>query len=189
MASESEQRVKEMPLDDFIEFMFSSGRYDADPATGSIWNAASGLPLRTFPDRRGYLQVNLVFSRKVVRRCKVHRVIAVKAWGAERVGGKQVGHRNGVKTDNAVTNLWLPESPKDHYEHDVANDLWGTKPPKGSWEPCVRCGNPNGRIGPRKLTPIRISGKRFGIAGKLCDACYSALRKRQVRAKRRVGAK
>lgn len=172
-------QAKNMPLDDYIGFMLSSGRYEVRNDAGNIVNARSNRTLQAFSDRAGYLQVNLVFSRRVVRRCKVHRVVAIAAWGVEAVHERQVGHRNGLKHDNSVGNLWLPLDSRE----DSERGLWGRKPPKASWTPCVRCGDPDGRIGLRKLTPIRISGQRFGIDGRLCDRCYNLLRRRKSKRK------
>lgn len=172
---------KDMPLDDFIALMLRSGRYTVDVETGRVTGPRGAV--RPFLNATGYPAVNLVYSRAVVRRATVHRIVAIVLWGVERVRGKQVGHLDGQRWRSIASNLWLPETAKEHVYHDGTHRNLRPAKPKASWLPCVRCSEPNGRSTDGR-TPDRISGARFGIDGDLCRRCYGALQERARRARR-----
>lgn len=170
----------DMALDGFIDFILRSGRYDVNVETGEVTGPKGRV--KTFLNMTGYPSVNLVFSRAVVRRATVHRLIAIKLWGVDRVRGKQVGHIDGQRSRSIASNLWLPETAKEHVHFDIAHHGRRFVPPKpkSSWPPCVRCGDPDGRSTGR-TTPDRITGARFGIEGDICRRCYGALQERERR--------
>lgn len=181
----SEHEMRDLPLDDYIAWMLNQGYYDAEVHTGRVINPRSGQELR--PTRHGrernYLGVQMVYSSRVIRRVAVHRVVAIKAWGVEAVRGKHVGHRDGDPSHNAIDNLWLPETPREHVRADNSDRGFIPQPRKEAWAPCVRCGTEGGPIIPKGHTPIRISGQRFGIDGALCGRCYGTLAERARRAR------
>lgn len=168
----------EMKLDDFIDLMLKSGRYDVDIETGMVVGPRGTIT--PFLNKTGYPSVNLVFSRAIVRRATVHRIVAIKLWGVDCVRGKQVGHLDGQRHRSIASNLWLPETAKEHVHFDGTHRNLRTKQPKTSWLPCVRCGDEGGRGSP---TPDRITGARFGIEGAICRKCYGALQERERRQK------
>lgn len=184
MPTPDEMRARS--LDEYIEWMLANGYYDADINSSVVWNARSGQPLVAFPNAAGYPSVNLVFTRTVVRRATVHRMVAIKAWGADQVCGKQVGHIDGNRSDSRIQNLWLPATAAEHVFFDGTHrNLVFRNVAKAEWAPCVRCGDPNGRISHGCKTPDRISGERFGIEGAICRRCYGALQERERRARKR----
>lgn len=53
---------------------------------------------------------------------------------------------------------------------------------RNTWDPCVRCGDPDGYIPKRQTSPARKDGGTFGIEGEVCSRCYSALYRQERRA-------
>lgn len=100
----------------------------------------------------------------------LHRLVAIAAWGAAAVKGKEVGHKEGDTTRNTIADLWLPDTIREHRIHDIA---------KTEWEPCVLCGDPDGYV--TYATPDRFTGRRFGIDGDICRRCYNRLKEREAR--------
>ena len=167
--------MRTMPLDEYIAWMFAERRYDVDIHTAEVWNTRFQRRLKATRDPLGYGAVGLVFSKRVIRTCRVHRMVAIKAWGLDSVKGKEVGHLNGVQNGDHIDNLWIPESRAEHVRFDDSHR--GLKRgPKTTWLPCVECGQENGPIEGHCVTPTRLSGKRFGIDGKLCRICYDRLK-------------
>lgn len=75
---------------------------------------------------------------------------------------------------------WLPAVRNGNHlirETDLAAF---TLPPLGrrktAWDPCALCGDPDGPINPSGVTPARISGARYGVAGRVCRRCHRRLR-------------
>lgn len=173
--------ARHMPLEEFAAWMLTSARYRVDPDTGRVWNARTGVELRTFVNASGYPSVNLVFNRAVVRRITVHRLVAISVHGAEAVSGKQVAHLDGVRHRSVADNLWVAPSARDHIKYDGTDrNLTHRAPRKTTWPPCARCGTPDG-VSTSKTTPDRISGARFSIDGQLCRRCYGTLQERERR--------
>ena len=179
----TDQDMRELGLDDYIAWMLESGRYDVDIETGEVTNPRSGQALSPILNQAGYHEVNLVYNREVVRRVKVHRMVAVKKYGVDAVVGKHIAHLDSNKTHNHWSNL-RPMTPTEHMAYDGICVKSYPHPPKTEWPPCVRCGDPDGPYSNRR-SPDRISGARFGIEGQLCRRCYGALQERERRAKAR----
>lgn len=173
--------------DYFIAWMIHHRRYSVDLITGQVSNPRSGRKLMPSPDKDGYQQVTLFFARGMQCTARVHRVVAIAGWGLLAVLGKEVGHRDHDKTKNHLGNLWLPDSPKEHFEFDgnFGNLESGRRKCKEKWEPCVRCGDPGGAPFHARVTPARVDGARFGIDGDICWRCYHALAERERRARKR----
>lgn len=82
-------------------------RYAVSSA-GEIKNIETGYVLQNRIKNNGYVACHLYRKRKV-RATTVHRLVAIAFLGEER--GKEVNHRNGIKTDNRVENLeWVTQS-------------------------------------------------------------------------------
>lgn len=47
---------------------------------------------------------------------------------------------------------------------------------KRRWDPCPRCGDPDGKVPLRGRTPGRRDGRPFGFEGRICETCYARLR-------------
>lgn len=171
----------EEPLDDFVARLLAQGTYRVDLETGQIVSGYSGRPLS--PSKKlGYRVVSFA-EGGVSRKVRCHRVIAIALWGVDAVRGKDVGHDDGHRAHNDPANLWLPETRKQHMDRDGVTALMierGFKP-VSNYPPCAGCGDPEGVIRGKNKTPIRCSGKRFGIDGKLCYRCYTNLRRKQKR--------
>lgn len=177
--------MKAMPLDYFIAWMLTH-RYDVDVRCGRVVNSRTGRALRAFPNRDGYPSVNLVFCRTVVRRATVHRMVAIKLWGAIAVRHKQVAHLDGDEARSHEGNLCIAPSAKAHVYFDGTHrNLTYRAARKATWPPCARCNDAHGRITDGGVTPDRISGQRFGIDGDLCRRCYGTLQERERRARKR----
>jgi hypothetical protein len=184
--SEDERNVLSMPLLKFIALMIEQGRYDVDVDSGTVFNVQTGHRLKPLIDSSGYPSVTLAYSGAVMRPVRVHRMIGVKVWGAEAVKGRHVAHLDGNKERSVRSNLEL-KSPSDHLKYDYEIGVHHPKlNPKTSWLPCVRCGDPDGKIVPGYLTPFRCTGRKFGIDGQLCYRCHKVLDSREYRARKKV---
>lgn len=117
----------------------------------------------------------LTYSARVKRFASVHRVVAVAVWGVETIRGKEVHHLNGDKTENAIANLALAASAKEHAAIDASRRTSCHAPVKSSWEPCAACGDPDGFAAADRKSPDRFAGERFGIDGQLCKRCYARM--------------
>lgn len=178
--------MRKLTLDAYAAWMLAQGYYDINTHTGEVTNLRRGRTVHPIAHPTGYQVVNLVFSRVVVRQVKIHRLIAVKVWGVEAIRDKQVGHIDGVKTNNTIANLWLPETAAEHVFFDGTHRnliIGGTHRIKTEWAPCVICSDKDGRSTDGH-TPDRISGARFGIEGQICRRCYGRLQERQRRAQK-----
>ena len=72
---------------------------------GQIRTLKTGLIRKPSFDKDGYIQVSL-YKRNKGRQKKVHRLVAQAFLG--QGGSLEVNHKNGIKTDNTVTNLeWV----------------------------------------------------------------------------------
>lgn len=177
-------RMGASTADGVIAAALAEDRYVVDTVAGLVLKK-----LACGPDRRGYPTISLTTAQAGHASVRVHRVVAAAAWGIDAIRGRWVGHRNGIRTDNRLANLWLPASIAEHNEHDglAANLLPGGKVTT-QWDPCTRCGDPGGYVPQGKRTPVRIAGTRFGITGALCYRCYGTLDMRQRRRARRKAA-
>lgn len=184
----TDAEMRALPLDEFARWMLDHGWYDVDMQTGIVTNVRTGFVLKASPRGpagRDYRAVSLVFSGKVIRSVKVHRLIAVKVWGVGAIRGKEIGHKDGNRYHNSIDNFWLPDSRREHANFDNSGRGLVRREAKTSWSPCVRCGDPDGQSQPDCVTPVRISGARYGIAGQLCRRCYGTLGERARRAKQK----
>lgn len=182
--------AKNLPLDEYGELMLKIKKYDVNIDSGIVCNLERGKPLKSTLDSNGYPVVKLSLSRGCARSIHVHRLIAIKVWGVSTIKGKQVGHKNGVRHESVISNLWLPETVKEHVYHDETwkNLNWSSDSKvKKYWEPCVDCGEKDGRIEGSNKTPDRLNGIRFGIEGKICRRCYRKHSERVYRKRRAEG--
>jgi hypothetical protein len=84
-----------------IELIEKSG-YDVMPC-GAIFSSKTNRLLSASTDSYGYKVVGLSIDGKL-RTKKVHRLVALKYLN-NPIGKPQVNHKNGVKTDNNISNL------------------------------------------------------------------------------------
>lgn len=85
---------------------------------GRIKNIETGRVLKTAPNNKGYLTVNVTVNR-VKRPLKIHRLVA-KYFIPNPDNKEQVNHINCIKTDNRVENLeWVTnlENMRHAIEH------------------------------------------------------------------------
>ena len=174
------EAVPDLPLVDYIDWMLSHGWYDVDVATGVVSNPRTRLPLKPRVGHGGYLQVTLVYRHRIARTVRVHRMVAVKLWGADAVRSADVAHLDGDRGRNVDANLALM-ARADHVRFDRLGQP-NHKLRKTRWSPCCRCGDPDGPMGRNDRTPRRISGLRFGVSGIVCGRCYGALRRAALKA-------
>lgn len=67
---------------------------------------------------KGYPSVNLS-KEDVVKKRTIHRIVAIAFLSESAFEGSQVNHKNGVKTDNRVSNLeWVTASENARHAHD-----------------------------------------------------------------------
>lgn len=84
-------------------------------------NMRDGRILKASQDKKGYLRIHLTINRKR-HSLKVHREVA-RAFLDNPDNLPQVNHKDGDKTNNAVSNLeWI--SNKDNAQHAIENGLW-----------------------------------------------------------------
>lgn len=176
-----------MDSDELIAFALEQGIYDVNLSSGAVTNRR-GRVLSASVDKDGYQTITLYVRKGLQRTVRVHRMVAIKAWGLVVVRGRQVAHRDGNRVHNTLENLWLPESVKEHNRHDGTdrNLVHGQRKCKEMWAPCVRCGAPDGQPYHARKTPARVTGTRFGFEGDLCWRCYHMLDERERRALRRA---
>ena len=170
--------VRALPAEAFAALLLRLGRYRVDPATGAVVSAHTGRPMAPHRNREtGYLQVQLSFYPVAARRITVHRLVAIAAWGAEAVRGRHVVHRDGDRANNAAANLALVDPPPRN-RHPGPGAPAPAGPPAA---PCARCGTTGGTVRTPGRPPYRVSGARFGVAGRLCAVCYTSLWKQERR--------
>lgn len=173
----TEDFLRTLSADDLACWVLEQGYYRVDAATAAVWNALSGRQLKPLHNRvTGYFHVMLYAAPKVGRTISLHRLVGLAVWGAGRCRGMHVAHVDSDKAHNGIGNLELLE-PSDHYNIDFRSRgrLTGNALGKTTWEPCARCGDPDGPRGKRNKTPTRTNGERFGVAGRICGRCYSHL--------------
>lgn len=173
----TEQEAKTIPLDEYCEWMLVNGYYDVDDE-GNVYNPRKNTRLTPVINSQGYPVVKLVFNRKVVRQVRIHRLVCIKAYGASYLKGNQIAHLDGTRTNNHLSNLWVTDA-KSHVYYDRTHENLTSPKPKQTWEPCSYCNDNDGKS--VSVTPDRISGKRFGIDGKICRRCYAMFQERQRR--------
>lgn len=178
-----------MEADDAIALVLQLDLYQPDLETGTLVGP-SGRSLACPPDREGYRTVTLCLPDGGRRNVRLHRLVAAAGWGIEAIRGRQVGHKDGDTAHNWLGNLWLPATQAEHYAHDdaVSPKYKGGVAARTTWPPCVRCGEPDGPVRGRAVTPSRTSGAAFGIDGDLCWRCYRALHERERRRRKRESA-
>ena len=95
-----------------------------------------GQLLATGTGTHGYLLVTFWVRRDGKRRHKsysMHRLVTTAFLGP-RPGGKEVNHRNGVKTDNRLENLeYVTKVENEHHAHQI-----GLKNHRGEANPVAR---------------------------------------------------
>lgn len=176
-----EAHMLALSLDEYAALMLDEGRYSVDPDTGTVTGRRFGRPLKGGVDGAGYPTVHLAYSRNVQRPIRVHRLIAVSVWGVEAVSGMHVAHLDRNKAHSVRANLQLM-TPTDHNHYDdLAARMRAAKSAKPVTvrvvAPCARCGEGETLVLPGIPRPARMSGRAFGVAGRLCRDCFNMLRK------------
>jgi len=172
--------------DELIDKALQYGLYRVDIQSGTVYGHKGKL-LNPYVDRDGYEVVTVYLAKNIQRAIHVHRMVAMAAWGADAIRDKQIGHKDQNSLHNGIDNLWIPQTVKEHFEYDGGNVHLkkGQSWCKPSWPPCVRCGDPDGRLPADGKTPARVNGERFGFDGQLCRRCYHTLHAREWRARKR----
>lgn len=79
-----------------------------------------GKELKMFPNHKGYLIASL--QKEGIRKNFCVHILVAKAFIGDRPKGKQVNHKNGIKTDNRVENLeWCTAS--ENVQHAIDTGL------------------------------------------------------------------
>ena len=86
-----------------------------------------GRMLKRQSDKDGYLRVFFSKHNRITKPYKVSRLVALCFLGPCPLG-KQVNHKNAIKTDDTPDNLEYL-TPKENTNHAISLGLW--KPPKG----------------------------------------------------------
>jgi argininosuccinate lyase len=78
--------------------------------------------LKGYPNKVGYLHVNLFYAKNKSKTVDIHRLVA-EAFIPKIKGKNGVNHKNGVKTDNRAENLeWSTQ--KENVHHAIENGLF-----------------------------------------------------------------
>lgn len=166
-----------MTRDEFIDDVLHERRYVVDPGSGRLVRGDPPRPIGYTRSDNGYSQVTLYAVDGCRRHAYVHRVVAMAVWGRQSIRARHVAHRDRTKNRNESANLWVPATTRDHFIYDGRNPEFLNAPKKcrERWGPCAQCGDPDGPIRKRERTPSRVSGRLFGVDGKICWRCYLAL--------------
>lgn len=172
---------RSLSCDEFCEKLLASGKYDVDIESGIVMSRANNKQLKSIVNASGYHVVAFVVTRTLRRQAKVHRLVAIKYYGLEKVKGLHVAHLDSNKLNNHYSNL-RPMSAQDHVRYDKT---WkNLRPTAPSTDPIISCANCEEKEGTQGIhRPQRISGKRFGINGQICRRCYGMLQERERRLK------
>jgi len=98
---------------------FYGSRYEVSDL-GRVRNHETMLVLSHCPTVRGYIQVTLKIKGVKAART-VHRLVAEAFLGPCPIG-KEVNHKNGIKTDAALSNLEYV-TPKQNIAHAISTGL------------------------------------------------------------------
>jgi hypothetical protein len=110
-------QVQGLSLDAFAELLFTRGVYQIDPMSGEV--SRDGAVLRAHKNMHtGYWHVSLHLAPFRVQTITLHRLLAIREWGADAIKRKHVAHLNGDKDRNTISNL-APMTPKEHRAHDM----------------------------------------------------------------------
>jgi hypothetical protein len=169
----------EMDTDHYAERLIVEGIVVVDEHQGTVWNTRRRRMISIWPQgkRDPYPCVYLPEILGEKRHISVHRLIAIKMWGADAIRGKEVSHIDGDKARSVIENLQVL-TPRAHRRFDITQGTYQPSRPKPSWPPCAVCGTPDGTVIGTRVTPMRIAGTRFGITGQLCKRCYSRYSRR-----------
>ena len=144
------------------------GQYEAT-AYGHVRRRPKGRILIPGLNNKGYLVVSLYYNKKRKLR-GIHQMIA-EAFLGKRPKGKEVNHRNGIKTDNRVENLEYV-THAENCIHALAMGL-NRNPPTGKGEK-----NPNAKLIEREVKEIRrkrVQGFTLKQLAKEYDVCPSTI--------------
>ena len=140
------------------------GRYSVSDHGNVRANRLGATPLAGSVDRYGYRRVTINTDRKP-KSHRVHRLVCLAFHGAPPTQTHEVGHLDGVKLNNAASNLaWVTRSQNELHKFDHGTRVRKLRPESLGTQSMPGETNPLARLSNTQASEIR----RRGLEGESC---------------------
>lgn len=98
-----------------------NGKYQVS-SWGRIRNAESGIVLKQYRNKKGYLKISLFDGNNNIKK-RVNRLVAI-AFIENPYNYPQVNHKDGNKDNNSITNLeWVTDARNKEHAKNLRNGV------------------------------------------------------------------